>query len=65
MSLMENSFIFRGHVPDDKYIYIDYKYGLMESQCNLLKLLTISYLDNQCLETSLIYYFYYLIYLMC
>ena len=50
---MEDSFIFRVKVPDFKYRL---KLWLNENkmlQCNLFKCLTISYLNNQCLE---IYY---------
>ena len=50
---MEDSFIFRGKVPDDKHRLKIWLNG----QCNLLKFLTISCLDNQCIEKSLIYYF--------
>ena len=51
---MEDSFIFRGKVPDDKHRL---KIWLNVNSIYILKYLTISYYDNQCLEKSLIYYF--------
>ena len=62
MGLMGDSFIFKGQVPDDN---IDYKYDLIESQYNLLRFLTISYLDNECHETNLIYYLFIIEYISC
>ena len=62
MGLMGDSFIFKGQVPDDN---IDYKYDLIEIQYNLLRFLTISYLDIQCLEMNFIYYFFIIEYSSC
>ena len=66
MGLMEDSFICRGNfhfkVPDDN---IYYKYDLIEIQYNLLRFLTISYLDIQCLEMNFIYYFFMIEYSSC
>ena len=63
LGLMEDSFIFRGKCPEEN---IDYVYDLIESQYNLLRFLTISYIDNQYLDTNLIYYYFVIIeYISC